>query len=162
MMAANRPMDPHLIFDTPYWTVTHRRDSRYPGYLIISTRGEQRDLHELATTELQELGPVLREVEILLRRAYSPFKVIYGKAGFSPGFACHFHAIPVTDTLLAEIAAHPDYADEPDGSDAMLYVNRIHCERPLDPHETEAMTDTISALRALAAPTPFPAQPPSP
>lgn len=148
-------MDPYLIFDNPHWTVTHRRDSRYPGYLIVSTRGEQRDLHELTTTELQELGPVLRQVEILLRRAYSPFKVIYGKAGFSPGFACHFHALPVTDALLAEIAASPDFSDEPDGSDTMLYVNRIHCERPLDPHEAEAMSDTISALRALAAPTLF-------
>jgi hypothetical protein len=102
---------------------------------------------------LSALGRVLNDTETLLRRAFSPHKVIFAKLGFSPGWTCHFHAIPVTAALLAEIAAHPGYADAPDGNDAMLFVSRVYCERALDEMELPRLTATVAMLRTLHAGT---------
>jgi hypothetical protein len=109
------------------------------------------DLHELDVDALLELGPVLKNAELLLRTVYSPFKVIFAKLGFSNGFACHFHVAPVTNTLLAEIASHPDYADEPDGNDTMLFLSRNYCERALTLQEQERIIGTVSMLQLAAA-----------
>lgn len=143
-------MELFVIFETDYWVVTHRRDSRYSGYLMVSSREQKPDLHELDIEGLQELGLVLRETEILLRSVYSPFKIIFSKLGFSAGFSCHFHVVPVMNALLTEIAAHQSYGDEPDGNDTMLFLNRIYCERELNPQEQNDMMATVSLLRLAA------------
>jgi diadenosine tetraphosphate (Ap4A) HIT family hydrolase len=142
-------MDPLVIFETEHWVVSHRADSRWPGYLIVASRARPPELCDLDDDALSALGRVLKDAETLLRRAFSPHKVIFAKLGFSPGFSCHFHAIPVTAGLLAEIAAHPGYADEPDGNDAMLFVSRVYCERALDERESSQLTATVAMLRAL-------------
>ena len=144
-------MDPLVIFATDHWVVSHRADSRWPGYLMVSARSARPDLANLDDDALSELGRVLRDAELLLRRAFAPHKVIFAKFGFTAGFACHVHAIPVTAALLAEIAAHPGYADEPDGNDAMLFVSRVYCERTLDAQQSAQMTATIATLRAMHA-----------
>jgi diadenosine tetraphosphate (Ap4A) HIT family hydrolase len=144
-------MHPHAIFATEHWVVSHRADSRWPGYLIVASRSGQPDLCDLDDDALSALGQVLKDTEMLLRRAFSPRKVIFAKLGFSPGFGCHVHAIPVTAALLAEIAAHPGYAAEPDGNDAMLFVSRVYCERALDEKESPQLRATIAMLRALQA-----------
>ena len=142
-------MDPLVIFETAHWVVSHRADSRWPGYLMVASRAPRPDLHGLDDQALSALGGVLKHTETLLRRAFSPHKVIFAKLGFSPGSACHFHAIPVTAALLAEIAAHSGYADEPDGNDAMLFVSRVYCERALDEAELPQLTATIAMLRVV-------------
>jgi diadenosine tetraphosphate (Ap4A) HIT family hydrolase len=142
-------MDPLAIFETDHWVVSHRADSRWPGYLIVASRARQPELCDLDEDALSALGRVLKDTELLLRRAFSPHKVIFAKLGFSPGFACHVHAIPVTAALLAEIAAHPGYAAEPDGNDAMLFVSRVYCERALDENELLQSTATVAMLRTL-------------
>jgi diadenosine tetraphosphate (Ap4A) HIT family hydrolase len=144
-------MDPHVIFETDHWVVSHRADSRWPGYLMVCARAARPDVCDLDAEALSELGRVLGDTERLLRRALSPHKVVFAKLGFTPGFACHFHAIPVTAALLAEIASHPDYADEPDGNDAMLFVSRVYCERALDTRQSRQLTATIGMLRACHA-----------
>ena len=144
-------MDPFVIFTTEHWVVSHRADSRWPGYLIVGSRAGQPEFCDLDDGALAALGGVLKHTEMLLRRAFATHKVIFAKLGFSPGFACHVHAIPVTAALLAEIAAHPDYAAEPDGNDAMLFVSRVYCERALDEQELPQLTATIAMLRALHA-----------
>jgi len=146
-------MRPYVIFETDHWIVSHRQDSRYPGYLMVSSRDEKSDLHELKVDSLQELGLVLRDTEVLLRAIYEPFKVIFAKLGFSNGFACHFHVAPVTKPLLGEIASHRHYADEPDGNDTMLFLSRIYCEKELSPQEQSQITDTVSLLRKAANPS---------
>jgi diadenosine tetraphosphate (Ap4A) HIT family hydrolase len=142
-------MDPCVIFETGHWVVFHRADSRWPGYLVVASRASQPDLSDLGDDALSALGGVLKDTETLLRRAISPHKVIFAKLGFSPGAACHFHAIPVTATLLAEIADPPGYAADPDGNDAMLFVSRVYCERVLDENESSRLTATVAMLRAL-------------
>jgi len=85
-----------------------------------------------------------------VRAVFSPLKVIIAKFGFSGGSDCHFHVAPVTAALLAEISAHRDYADEPDGNDAMLFLSRIYCERRLSLVERNELMGTISTLREAA------------
>jgi diadenosine tetraphosphate (Ap4A) HIT family hydrolase len=145
-------MDPYVVLETDHWVVAHRADARYPGYLIVASRDPRPELHLLGTETLSALGAVLKDTEILLRSAFSPVKVIFAKLGFTYGLGCHFHALPVSSALLAEIAAHPDYADEPDGNDVMLFVSRIYAERPLDREECGRLTETVVMLRALRGP----------
>jgi diadenosine tetraphosphate (Ap4A) HIT family hydrolase len=144
-------MDPLAIFATDHWVVSHRADSRWPGYLMVAARAARPDLADLDAAALAELGRVLRDTELLLRGAFSPHKVIFAKLGLTPGFACHVHAIPVTAALLAEIASCPGYADEPDGNDAMLYVSRVYCERPLDAEESRRLRASVAMLRGIPA-----------
>jgi len=144
--------EPHLIiFAHAHWVVSHRADSRWPGYLIISARAQRSDLSDLDDDALSALGGVLRETEMLLRRAFAPHKVLFAKLGFTPGLACHVHAVPVTAALLAEIASHPGYADEPDGNDALLFVSRVYCERGLDTRQSRQLTATVEMLRGIRA-----------
>lgn len=140
-------MDKLLIFKTRYWEVTHRRDSRYSGYLMASSLFEGSDLSELPEGALLELGSVLSRSEAILMKAYSPYKVMVAKLGFSRGFHCHFHLIPATTTLLREIVEHPSYTDEPDGNDAILFVSREYCERDLTDNEKEEMEQAVERLR---------------
>lgn len=137
----------HLIFETDHWLVSHRRDARYPGYLMVSSREQHADLCKLSLHALQELGPVLKRTEELLHSAFAPFKVVFYKLGFSAGFSCHFHVAPVTQDLLAEITGHPDYADDPDGNDVILFLSRVYCERELSGEESRHMEGVMERLR---------------
>lgn len=146
----NNPEDNHgLIFSTDHWRVAHRRDARYPGYLIASSRHESSALFSLPSEALAELGPVLGRTERLLRNAYAPMKVIFYKLGFSPGFSCHFHIAPVTRDLMHEVARHPDYDSDPDGNDAILFLSRVYCERELSNREHAEQQRTVQHLRAI-------------
>ena len=149
-MIRDTSVEPHTIFETPYWVVSHRADSRYPGYLLVSSREAKPDLCELSAAGLLEVGSVLSNTEILLRSVYASSKVIFAKLGFCGGLACHFHAIPVTHKLLAEISSHRNGAAEPDGNDAMLFVNRVYCERDLTPPEQAEVLHNVSILRRAA------------
>jgi diadenosine tetraphosphate (Ap4A) HIT family hydrolase len=140
-------MSRHFIFETDHWVVSHRRDARYPGYLMVSSREPRSDLCDLSLDALEELGPVLKRTEDLLRSAYDPFKVVFYKLGFSAGFSCHFHVAPVTQDLLAEIARHPNYADDPDGNDVILFLSRVYCERELTEKESRHMDSVMGRLR---------------
>ncbi|WP_122664819.1 HIT family protein [Pseudomonas viridiflava] len=139
------------IFETEHWRVSHRRDARYSGYLMVSSVASATDFMDLSDMALASLGGVLRETEQLLFRAYEPWKVIVYKLGLSAGFNLHFHVAPVTQALLAQVASHPDYADEPDGNDAIVFLSRVYCERPLNEQEREAQYKTVMILRELLA-----------
>lgn len=137
------------VFATDHWEVAHRRDARYPGYLIASSRHPSAELYSLPTAALAGLGPVLSRAERILREAYSPLKVIFYKLGFSAGFSCHFHIAPVTQRLMDEVARHPDYDSDPDGNDAILFLSRVYCERSLSGLEQAAQQNTVDQLRAI-------------
>ncbi len=139
-----------MIIQTKNWVVTHRNDSRYLGYLIISSIQCANELHQLNSEALNELGNVLGDIEKLLIIAYTPYKVMIAKLGFSKGFNCHFHLIPVTKMLLSEITAHPNYtSDEPDGNDALLFVSREYCEKPLSEKQAVNIKNTVKILKKL-------------
>lgn len=122
----------HFILETRYWFVGHRRDARYPRYLMVSSREQQPDLCHLTSGALMELGcSVLKGTEELLHAAYKPFKALFYKLGFSPGFNCHFHVAPVTPALRYEVIQHFQYDNDPDDNDVILFASRIYCERGL-------------------------------
>ncbi|MBN8828202.1 MAG: hypothetical protein J0H68_05800 [Sphingobacteriia bacterium] len=135
------------IIKTEYWNISHRNDSRYLGYLIISALENVSDISELSPDALSELGLMLAETEKLLINLYSPFKVIISKLGFSKGFNCHFHMIPISEQILQEIARHPNYCQEPDGIDTMLFICREYCERPLNKEEDQNIKQEVKKLR---------------
>ncbi len=137
------------IFETEHWRVSHRRDARYGGYLMVSSIAAASDFMDLGDSALASLGDALRQTEQLLFQAFEPVKVIVYKLGFSAGFNLHFHVVPVTHSLLAEIKKHPDYASEPDGNDTILFLSREYCERPLNTEESEAQHTTVMNLRTL-------------
>lgn len=140
-------MNELLIFKTNYWVVSHRSDSRYPGYLMVSSSEKADDIHQLSAESLLELGNVLRAAERLLISSYTPYKVIVAKLGFSKGYSCHFHVLPISSDLLRQVAEHPNYTnDEPDGVDALFFVNREYCDKPLSKQQHEEMTRTIMTL----------------
>ena len=143
-----RLMNELLVFKTNYWIVSHRSDSQYPGYLIVSSSEETNDFHKLNSESLNELGSVLCATEKLLISVYSPYKVIMSKLGFSKGFSCHFHVLPITESLLQQIVKHPNYTkNEPDGNDAMLFVSREYCEQILEKKQQEIIIQEVIRLR---------------
>ena len=137
------------IFETGHWRVSHRRDARYNGYLMVASVASASDLKDLGDEALAELGGVLRRTEQLLMRAYEPWKVIVYKLGFSAGFNLYFHVAPVTKALLAEIAAHPGHAAEPDGNDVILFLSREYCERMLSAEERVNQVGEVDRLKGL-------------
>jgi diadenosine tetraphosphate (Ap4A) HIT family hydrolase len=138
------------IFETSYWKITHREDSRYPGHLILASKNCSSEISALDTAALTELGSVMAKAEQLLISAYNPYRVITAKLGFSAGYGCHFHMLPVSRELLGEIAMHPDYTNEPDGNDVLLYVSREYCERSLTEDELKKQLETSSHLANAA------------
>lgn len=145
-------MDELTVFGNAHWNVSHRRDARYEGYLIISAVETAADLSDLSNDALSSLGLVMKKVELVLRQAYSPYKVVFYKLGFSSGLNVHFHVAPVSEGLLAEIAKHTDYSDEPDGNDAIVFLSREYCERILSAEESAKQRLAVLMLRAAVTP----------
>ncbi|KAB0491525.1 hypothetical protein F7Q95_08055 [Pseudomonas psychrophila] len=142
-------MDELRVFRNSHWVVSHRRDARHDGYLIISSEETASDLGELSCEALSSLGWVMKTVERVLIMAYSPYKVMFYKLGFSPGFNVHFHVAPVTQDLLAAISSHPGYSSNPDGNDAIVFLSRECCERPLSAHEAQKQLSAVRLLKGL-------------
>ncbi|MBK5516781.1 hypothetical protein [Pseudomonas sp. TH10] len=142
-------MDELSVFKNPHWAVTHRRDARYDGYLIISSEETASGLSGLSHAALASLGSVMKAVELLLTKAYAPYKVVFYKLGFSPGFNVHFHVAPVSQALLAEISNYPGYSDNPDGNDAIVFLSREYCERSLSADEIEKQLSAVCLLKGL-------------
>jgi len=143
-----RVMDELRVFSNAHWVVSHRRDARYDGYLIITSEESASEISDLSDEALSSLGLIMKSCERLLVKVYSPYKVVFYKLGFSPGFNVHFHVAPVSQALLAEIAHHPGYADGPDGNDAIMFLSREYCERPLTVDESEKQRCAVQVLRA--------------
>lgn len=137
------------ISNTDHWQVTCRRDSRYAGYLIVSPMLAASEMVDLSDGALETLGVVLRRCESLLRKAYSCYKVVIFRFGFSPGFSLHFHVVSITQELLSEIISSPNYSKTPDGNDAVLFISREYCERPLTLSEQMLQDDSMHVLRSL-------------
>lgn len=144
----DRIMDRLVIFELEYWQVTYRKDARLPGNLMVSVKSDQPNLSDLNIKALEEMGKTLATVETLLNRCYNPYKVIFAKLGFSSSYGAHFHAVPISSELLNEIVNHPDYSNEPDGNDALLYVSREYAERSLTEQELKAQNEEVSRLKA--------------
>lgn len=141
------------IFETPNWVVTHRKDSRYSGALIIASKNSVSEISALSDISLSELGTVLARAEKLLISYFNPYRVVTAKLGFSTGYSCHFHMLPVSMDLLNEIITHPNYTNEPDGNDCLLFASREYGERDLTEDELEVQLEVVKSLREHALQT---------
>lgn len=65
---------------------------------------------------------------------------------FLGGFNVHFHVAPVTEDLLRAISRYPNYSDNPDGNDAIIFLSREYCERPLTAEESEKQHRAVRLL----------------
>ncbi len=137
----------YTIFETNYWSVSYRRDSRYPDFLIIGAKGEGKEISSLTKEALAEMGSVLAKTERLFLSYFKPYRVVTAKLGFSSGFSCHFHMLQVSSEFLKEIEAHPSYTNEPDGNDALLFASREYGERALNNKEQREQFETIRKLK---------------
>jgi diadenosine tetraphosphate (Ap4A) HIT family hydrolase len=137
-----------IIFQTKYWIVKHRSDSRYPGYLIVLSTEPVLNISDLSEEALIEMALVLAKAEKLLIEVYSPYRVISFKMGFAKGVNCHFNLIPATFALLEKIQEQKACTyEKPDGSDVVLYVCRKYCERELTNEEYRDLLATTAILR---------------
>ncbi|MCY1668857.1 HIT family protein [Rhizobium sp. SL86] len=150
------PRQFHLM-ETEHWLVNHRMNSALPGYLMIGSKRDEDDLAALCPEALAELGPLLALVQRFLRERLSAGRVYLGRFGHTPGFAVHFHAIPVygwvEQAFLQDVRyraldglRRADLGHAPDGADLTLYVTREFCERtPPAPIEGPGV-DVVMAL----------------
>ncbi|EGH46403.1 hypothetical protein PSYPI_30478, partial [Pseudomonas syringae pv. pisi str. 1704B] len=126
------------------------------GYLIISSEEPASDLSDLSDGPLSSLGLVMKTAERLLAKVYAPYKIVFYKLGFSRGFNVHFHVAPITEDLLIEISKNPDYSDNPDGNDAIIFLSREYCESTLSADESEKQLLAVRLLRdSLTTPQPL-------
>ena len=117
--------------------------------MIISSKIDSEEFSTLPRESLAELGGVMAQKEKMLNNFCNPLKTVAAKLGFSPGYNCHFHMLPVTEELMKEIAGNAAYSDTPDGNDALLFASREYCERPLSATEKKNQLRTARDLRKL-------------
>lgn len=141
--------DSLIVLRKEYWTVNHRLGSVYPGYLMIQAKEPEFALAKLSEGALAELGTVFAEVEALLTETFEPRRVMFTKLGFSPGYPCHFHALPVHEWVFKEMLDDPKWASEPDGGDVFLYVNRLYCESQEMSKAEKVALDAIARIKSV-------------
>jgi diadenosine tetraphosphate (Ap4A) HIT family hydrolase len=137
-------MNELIIFQTDHWIASHRSDSRYLGYLMLSSVQKAAEISFLDAMALADLGRILKIMEKLLLSTYTPHKVIMSKLGFTSGFNVHFHVVPISLDLLQELK-HTNA--EPDGIDAHLFICRKYCEKVLTVDQAALIKTEVAKLK---------------
>lgn len=121
--------DNKVLLETKYWIINQRMDTEYPGYLMMSCKERAFRVSELCVEALCSMGGILGAVENRIYERLRPKTVIISKLGFSNGFSCHFHLIPVYDWVYCAIKENESFnISEPDGSDFCLFISRQYCD----------------------------------
>jgi diadenosine tetraphosphate (Ap4A) HIT family hydrolase len=152
------------VFETENWLLNHRMDSALPGYLMISSKNFTNDLSSLSAEALAELGPLMAKAQRGLQELLTATRVYIGRYGHMPGYAIHFHVIPIYDwveTLFwqdARYRALESFANPPgdkgtDGAELTLFVWREFCERAVPPPiQGPSVAQAIAVLRSSLQP----------
>ena len=149
-----------IIKETEHWIVNHRVGTSLPGYMMVASRRETTELHDLPAEALAELGPLLALAQKGLTDLFDPERIYVGRYGHTPGHSIHFHVIPIYDWVLAAFAEDERYrvlrsfytpgveTSDPDGAELTLYIWREFCEstRPPQIHGA-SVEDAIRLLR---------------
>ncbi len=135
------------VFRTSHWVISHRSDSRYPGYLIASSKDKIDDFQKLTAEAMSDLKIALTKAERLVILVYGQSKAIIAKLGQHEKII-HFHIVPISSILAKHIAHHPQYSTiTPEEKRILLYVNKEYCEIPLNEQQKEEILLEVSALR---------------
>lgn len=134
-----------IVFQTEHWIINHHMASALPGYLMLGSRAAARSLADLPQAAQAELGVLLARVQQVMQDELQPRHLYIGRYGHEPGFAVHFHCIPVyawveelfwADQRYRALRAF-DYppAVQPmtDGAELTLFIWREFGENPVKP-----------------------------
>jgi diadenosine tetraphosphate (Ap4A) HIT family hydrolase len=162
-MSFNTPC--HLIIkETKHWIINHRIGSNLPGYLMVGSRKETTDLHDLSPDALAELGPLLASVQKALSDLFSPDHIYISRYGHAEGHSIHFHVIPIYSWVKKAFAEDDRYrvlrsfytpgvpTSDPDGGELTLYVWREFCEsKNPPPIQGPSVAEVISLIKEKMA-----------
>lgn len=162
---ADNDPPPLAIVSSQHWTITHRRDTTLPGYLILSANHGSGGVGELGSQALQELGPLLNCTQSALNDVLSPEHIYVGRFGHSRGHAFHLHVVPICAWVKANFEndarydavrtlRSPEWPSESDGAELLLYVWREFCERSQTPPDASlSVAECVEQLRLRMAAT---------
>ncbi len=135
------PLPESIILETKHWRITHNRDARLEGYLMLGTLEEAYEFSDISSEGLAEFGEIVSLATSAIRKTFSPKHVLVGRYGVMPGHRLHLHLVPVYDWLDKRMESDERYSfldtlysDEDsvlryDAADYMLYTWRELCER---------------------------------
>lgn len=128
-----------VVLEKGEWILNHRRDCALPGYLILSPASAATRFGDLSQQARVELGPLLVQIERVLKEILSPAYFYVGRFGHTAGQPLHFHLVPICDWVVRQFAADPRYEAvrqlaprsdpaQTDGAEMLLYIWREFCE----------------------------------
>ena len=149
-----------IVHETAHWIVNHHMSSALPGYLVLGSRAYVNSLGDLPGEALTELGGLLATVQKTLELRLKPKWLYISRFGHDPGYAIHFHFIPVyhwveelfwNDSryrLLNTFASKENAQSLTDGAEMTLFVWREFGENPEPPAiQGPSVTEIIQELR---------------
>ena len=154
------PPDSSIIFRSSHWILNHHLDAKISGYLILSPVSGASEFHDLSEPALAELGSIIAKATRSIKTCYNPDFIFTSRYGVSPGFALHFHIIPIYTWIRDLLQDHPryrcleslynpDYGTTPDAADYTLFIWREFIEaRPPLAAAQFSFEETVAALRS--------------
>ncbi|WP_256830750.1 HIT family protein [Pseudomonas sp. Pse1] len=149
-----------IIHETAHWILNHHMGSALPGYLMLGSKVPVQSLSDLPADALAELGGLLARTQNILESQLKPKWLYISRFGHEPGFAIHFHFIPVyawvealfwKDQRYRTLQTFGSIADgQPltDGAELTLFIWREFGESPTPPAvEGPSIGEVIEGLR---------------
>lgn len=91
-------IDPtYILFETEHSLLNHHLASTLPGYLMLGAKTQSPSLADMPEAALAELGGLLARTQRVMEAQLQPKWLYISRYGHMPGFALHFHFIPVYD-----------------------------------------------------------------
>ncbi|WP_392551561.1 hypothetical protein RHO13_01400 [Orbus wheelerorum] len=152
-----------LIKQTAYWNINHRINSALPGYIMLSSRLDEGQLHLLPQKALTEMTYLMSKIDYALNELLTPNHLYISRYGHNKNLAIHFHFIPITQWLINLFWQDQRYrqlqsfgAENPetitDGAELTFFIWREFCERPDPPiYQGPSREMIIEKLKVMLA-----------
>jgi len=155
-------IDPaYVLHETEHWLLNHHLASSLPGYLMLGAKAPIHSLADMPEAALAELGGLLAKTQRVMEAQLKPKWLYISRYGHMPGFALHFHFIPVYDwvedafwqderyRLLQGFGTQQLTQTLTDGAELTLFVWREFGESATPPQvQGESVQHVIARLRA--------------
>ncbi len=143
-----------IVAETEHWLVNQRIGCPLPGFLMAGARdGAATSLPLLCDAALAELGLLLARCTAAIESVLGAERVYVARYGHTPGFAVHFHLLPlhawIVDLYRADSRA---VMDEPDGPEMARFIDRAFCVDDVAPEIVgPSLDEVLPRLRAALA-----------
>jgi diadenosine tetraphosphate (Ap4A) HIT family hydrolase len=112
------------IVRTDHWDIVHANDTSLLGWMCLVVRRHIASVDELTDAEANELGPLLRDVSLFLKRDLGCLKTYVMQFAEHPDHPhVHFHVVPRA----------PDMPVEHRGANVFAYLSVEDSERVTEP-----------------------------